>query len=129
MIETLKRKLYNSLVENNIEMTDNWSFDSGTFPKCMLRLSNSRKLKYLNTRVQTISFTLDVFSTYNGEKEILDLEEQITDIFENIDDMPEIMGVQLTMGKILDEKSKGPVCKHGIFIYQFILATGWEEEE
>lgn len=129
MIETLKRKLYNILVELGIEMTDNWSFDSGTFPKCMLRLSNARKLKYLDTRVQTISFTLDIFSTYNGEKEILNLEEQITDAFESIEDMPEIMGVQLTMGKILDEKSKGPVCKHGVFIYQFILATGWEEEE
>lgn len=128
MIELLKKTLYNSLEQAGITMTDNWAFDEGTFPKGMIRLSNARKLKLLDTRVQTISFTIDIFSTYPGEKEILDLEEKITEIIEDID-LPQIMGVSLKMCKILDEKSKGPVSKHGIFIYEFVLSSAWEEIE
>lgn len=126
MIRTLKQKLYKELVDAGVSMTDNWSFESGEFPRAMLRLSNARRLTYRNTQIETISFTLDVFSKYAGEKEVIDIVEKVTDLFEAIDDA-KIMGVQLTSFHILDDKEKGPVQKHGVAVFQFVLAVGEEE--
>ena len=126
MIEELKKKLYLLFSEAGIAVTDNWRFEEGTFPRCMLRLTGARKLKFRDVSTEVITFTLDIFSTYAGEKEILQLVERITDLFENAD-IPEVMGVSLVQGRILDDKEKGPIMKHGIFNYQFMLATGWEE--
>lgn len=131
MTSIIKKKVFSALKGAGLNVTDNGAYEE-KFPWCMLRLGNKQSVKYLDTRVTSITFAIDIFSNYAGELEILSLEEEITPIMESIQD-DRIMGVSLSSFKIMDDKSKGPVKKHGVLTYQFLLDTTLdldrEEEE
>ena len=79
-------------------------------------------------RVNAISLTLDIFSTYNGELEIIDIVEDITaHLNDLIKEMPELLYAYQKTFKILDDKSTGPVRKHGIVVYDFLLGQSERE--
>ena len=76
-----------------------------------------------------ISFVIDIFSTYNGEQEIITVAEDLAEIIPSsiIDNNPEVLyGYQKTL-KILDDNSTGPVRKHGVLVYEFLVGRGEEE--
>lgn len=127
MIEELKTRFYTALKEAGLNITDNANYEQN-FPWCMLRISNIQRVKYHGARTAIVSFAIDVFSTYSGEKEILELESKITDIAESLE-WNRIMGTVLNQCRILDDKTNGPVKKHGVLTYKFIIAEAWEDGE
>lgn len=122
MVEQLKQVFYTALSENNIDLRDTKNF-AEVFPQVFLRTSNIKRIYYQGVSAINVSFTLDLFSKYSGEKEILDLEQQISTIARNLVDANDfIMGMGLRSCLIQDDNSTGINIKHGILIYDFVLA-------
>lgn len=122
MVERLKQVFYTALSENNIDLRDTKNF-AEAFPQVFLRTSNIKRVYYQGVSAINVSFTLDLFSKYSGEKEILDLEQQISTIARNLVDTNDfIMGMGLRSCLIQDDDSTGINIKHGILIYDFVLA-------
>ena len=122
MVERLKQVFYTALSENNIDLRDTKNF-AEVFPQVFLRTSNIKRIYYQGISAINVSFTLDLFSKYSGEKEILDLEQQISTIARNLVDTNDfIMGMGLRSCLIQDDDSTGINIKHGILIYDFVLA-------
>ena len=122
MIEQLKQVFCTALSENNIDLRDTKNF-AEAFPQVFLRTSNIKRIYYQGVSAINVSFTLDLFSKYSGEKEILDLEHQISTIARNLVDTNDfIMGMGLRSCLIQDDNSTGINIKHGILIYDFVLA-------
>lgn len=122
MVERLKQVFYTALSENNIDLRDTKNF-AEAFPQVFLRTSNIKRIYYQGVSAINVSFTLDLFSKYSGEKEILDLEQEISTIARNLVDTNDfIMGMGLRSCLIQDDNSTGINIKHGILIYDFVLA-------
>lgn len=122
MVERLKQAFYTALSENNIDLRDTKNF-AEAFPQVFLRTSNIKRIYYQGISAINVSFTLDLFSKYSGEKEILDLEQEISTIARNLVDTNDfIMGMGLRSCLIQDDDSTGINIKHGILIYDFVLA-------
>lgn len=122
MVERLKQVFCTALSENNIDLRDTKNF-AEVFPQVFLRTSNIKRIYYQGVSAINVSFTLDLFSKYSGEKEILDLEQQISTIARNLVDTNDfIMGMGLRSCLIQDDDSTGINIKHGILIYDFVLA-------
>lgn len=122
MVERLKQVFCTALSENNIDLRDTKNF-AEAFPQVFLRTSNIKRIYYQGISAINVSFTLDLFSKYPGEKEILDLEHQISTIARNLVDTNDfIMGMGLRSCLIQDDDSTGINIKHGILIYDFVLA-------
>ena len=122
MVEQLKQVFCTALSENNIDLRDTKNF-AETFPQVFLRTSNIKRIYYQGVSAINVSFTLDLFSKYSGEKEILDLEQEISTIARNLVDTNDfIMGMGLRSCLIQDDDSTGINIKHGILIYDFVLA-------
>lgn len=122
MVERLKQVFYTALSENNIDLRDTKNF-AEAFPQVFLRTSNIKRIYYQGVSAINVSFTLDLFSKYSGEKEILDLEQEISTIARDLVDTNDfIMGMGLRSCLIQDDDSTGINIKHGILIYDFVLA-------
>ena len=122
MVERLKQVFCTALSENNIDLRDTKNF-AEVFPQVFLRTSNIKRVYYQGVSAINVSFTLDLFSKYSGEKEILDLEQEISTIARNLVDTNDfIMGMGLRSCLIQDDDSTGINIKHGILIYDFVLA-------
>ena len=122
MVERLKQVFYTALSENNIDLRDTKNF-AEAFSQVFLRTSNIKRIYYQGISAINVSFTLDLFSKYSGEKEILDLEQEISTIARNLVDTNDfIMGMGLRSCLIQDDDSTGINIKHGILIYDFVLA-------
>ena len=122
MVERLKQVFYTALSENNIDLRDTKNF-AEAFPQVFLCISNIKRIYYQGVSAINVSFTLDLFSKYSCEKEILDLEQEISTIARNLVDTNDfIMGMGLRSCLIQDDDSTGINIKHGILIYDFVLA-------
>ena len=127
MLKRIKERFYSLVKGLNYNITDNSTY-SENFPWLMLRLGNATNLNTFDLRVNAISLTLDIFSTYNGELEIIDIVEDITaHLNDLIKEMPELLYAYQKTFKILDDKSTGPVRKHGIVVYDFLLGQSERE--
>ena len=121
MLKRIKERFYSLVKGLNYNITDNGTY-SENFPWLMLRLGNATNLNTFDLRVNAVSLTLDIFSTYNGELEIIDIVEDITaHLNDLIKEMPELLYAYQKTFKILDDKSTGPVRKHGVVVYDFLL--------
>ena len=127
MIKSFKEDVYKKL-SSVLNITDNGSYEE-EFPWVQMRLAGYSKNHYLNTRVETVRFRFDVFSTYAGEAEILDVEETLSAQFEElVKEDARVVGWLLRDMQIIDDNKKGPVSKHGIMNYVFTLAVGDDNE-
>lgn len=128
MLKDFKKEVFNKLKSAELNITDNGAYEE-KFPWVMMRLSDYNRSFYLNVRVEQIMFTIDIFSTYNGEEEIIDTESKITSLLKEVaEDNATVVGWGLKNMKIMDDKAKGPVAKHGVLTYRFILAAGDNDE-
>lgn len=127
MIRKIKEKFYSLIKEAGYNITDNGTYVE-SFPWLMLRLGNASNLHSFDLNVDAISLTLDVFSTYNGELEVIEIIEDITKKLQDlIADMPELLYAYRKTFKIIDDKATGPVKKHGIAVFDFLLAQSEKE--
>lgn len=128
MVSQVKTQLYQILKDLNYNVTDNpYGEETKSFPYVLLTLSNTRRDKRKNAYLFSIKLKIDIFSDYNGEKEILDMEEEI---FNNIDKLYKnefVTYVRESAFRIIDDKSTGVLRKHGIINYTIYSAGGIEE--
>ena len=90
-------------------------------------MSNTvRERRKKDTVNDIISFKIDIFSLYDGEQEILDMEKTIFDNIDKLYDIDSISYIKQGSFRILDDKSEGTLKKHGILTYSFFI-KGIEE--
>lgn len=119
MLEKIKETIVDLISTLGYEISDNASCRDG-FPYLQIRTSNCTEAYSQDINFQTIDFIVDIFSTYNGEKEILNIKSEITPlILQKCNMMPEVTFSELRTCKILDDKTTGPIRKHGVLVYRF----------
>ena len=128
MISKVKTELYNLIKKLGYNITDNGDFHED-FPWLMLKTSGATAFQTIDTAYTNIVFSLDIFSTYSGEKEILAIIDNITSHLNDLLKIDKsIIYIQQTSTKILGDKATGPVRKHGIVNYSVIVASPIGEE-
>lgn len=130
MLEKLKIDFYNLIAGLGFSITDTRNFEENKSPWMMLRTGGYQRSHSLDVKTSKITLILDVFSQYNGEREIIQAVEKIADNIERfILDHPEVLFCQQKAMKILDDKATGPVRKHGVVSYEFLLGEETVREE
>ena len=129
MLAKLKTQFFTLIKNLGYNITDNGEYKDN-FPWLMLRTKGYQLLSSYNTDIAKATLVLDIFSTYSGEKEIIEIVEHINSAIFNLkDENPDILFQYQNTLKILDDKSTGPVRKHGVVVYEFLLGQGYEEAE
>ena len=124
MLANLKSQFYSLIKGLGYNITDNAEYKE-QFPWLMLRTNGYRTMNSFNVNISSAVLVLDIFSTYSGEKEIIEIVENIVEHLKELqDNNPDIMFAYQKTLKILDDKSTGPVRKHGVVTYEFLLGYG-----
>ena len=124
MLANLKSQFYSLIKGLGYNITDNAEYKE-QFPWLMLRTNGYRTMNSFNVNISSAVLVLDIFSTYSGEKEIIEIVENIGEHLKEFqDNNPDIMFAYQKSLKILDDKSTGPVRKHGVVVYEFLLGYG-----
>ena len=130
MLEKLKTDFYNMIAGLGFYITDTRNFETGNSPWLMLRTNGYQRVHSLGLRMSKITLVLDIFSKYNGEKEIIVAVDKIADhIEEFLAEHPEVLFCHQKTLKILDDKATGPVRKHGVLSYEFLMGESTVIEE
>ena len=130
MVQKIKTELYNLIKQElNYNLTDNGAYADG-FPRLRMRVNTHQRLDTLDMRVETISIIIDIFSDYKGEKEILEISENITNnLYKIKQKCANIMYAYQKDLKILEDHSTGALKMHGVLCYHFICTGPIVEEE
>ena len=124
MLANLKSQFYSLIKGLGYNITDNAEYKE-QFPWLMLRTNGYRTMNSFNVNISSAVLVLEIFSTYSGEKEIIEIVENIGEHLKELqDNNPDIMFAYQKTLKILDDKSTGPVRKHGVVTYEFLLGYG-----
>lgn len=126
MLDKLKSQFYSLLKELGYNVTDNAEYKEN-FPWLMLRTEGHTAFRSFNASISNITLTLDIFSSYFGEKEIIEIagniESHLNELYQS---NPEVLYCYQKTMKILDDKTTGPVRKHGVIVYEFLMGYGIE---
>lgn len=127
MINKIKDKLFEVLSSNyENQIVDNAAaVEEGDYPRIQIRLSTVTRDKYQGTFQYTIRYQVHIFSDYDGEKEILNMESEIFDMLEQFYEIDGVTYARESGFRILDDKSTGVFRKHGIISLTF-YCTGEE---
>ena len=127
MINKIKDKLFEVLSSNyENQIVDNAAaVEEGDYPRIQIRLSTVTRDKYQGTFQYTIRYQIHIFSDYDGEKEILNMESEIFDALEQFYEIDGVTYARESGFRILDDKSTGVFRKHGIISLTF-YCTGEE---
>lgn len=129
IVTEIKKKFYDILTNLGYTVTDNRESinEEAPFPHVLLRISTGSRDRIKDVTMNKLRFTIDIFSEYNGEAEILEMEEKVFDATKAIYDIDHVIYVQESSFRIIDDKSTGVVMKHGILNY--LVITGGIEQE
>ena len=83
MVQRIKTDLCSLVRELGYDITDNGAYVEN-FPWLMMRVGGHNRVDMFDTRIDAITLTIDIFSTYKGEKEILDIAENISNHIKQI---------------------------------------------
>jgi hypothetical protein len=129
MVLELKRQFYELIQKLGYHITDSGEYKE-LFPWLMLRTDGHQISQSFDTTTETVSFMLDVYSTYSGEKEILEIIENINrNIVYLRETNPYIISANQQSARIIDDNGTGPIRKHGVIRYTFLLTYSAKEEE
>lgn len=129
MLAQLKSQFYSLIKEKGYNITDNAEYRE-KFPWLMLRTNGYQVLNSFNMKMSNATLVLDIFSQYSGEKEIIEIVEDIQELLMELQNAnPAILFAYQKSLKILDDKATGPVRKHGVVVYEFLMAHGLEMPE
>lgn len=131
MFKQLKTKLYSILADDlGYTVFDTTAKKGTACPWIRISTVGALRVPYkLNDFQYIVDFRIEIFSDYNGESQILDMEKEI---YEKMSKMYEITGVSHVSGstvKIIDDKTTGVIKKHGIISYQITCAGEEIENE
>ena len=129
MLTTIKEQFYNLLKSLGYKVTDNGTYKED-FPWLMLTTGNYQSSVSLDIRYDVITLKLDIFSVYNGEKEIIQISENIVNHLQDLrKNNPDITAITQKKMTIIGDKETGPARKHGILTYQFLVTSGLDLED
>lgn len=129
MLSQLKTQFYSLIKEKGYNITDTAEYKE-KFPWLMLRTNGYQIVDSFNMETSNATLVLDIFSQYSGEKEIIEIVENIHPILLELqNNNPNVLFAHQKSLKILDDKMTGPVRKHGIVVYEFLMGYGITEEE
>lgn len=129
MITQLKVQFKTILETLGYPIRDNNTYNT-TYPMITLRLSNTNYEERNGIALRKIVYVVDIFSTYNGEKEILDINDKINEkLFMLPQQNKHITAMKQQNCLILDDKETGVVRKHGVLTYEFLLTSALGEVE
>ena len=129
MLTAIKEQFYNLLKSLGYKVTDNGTYKED-FPWLMLTTGNYQSSVSLDIRYDIITLKLDIFSTYNGEKEIIQISENIVNHLQDLrKNNPDITAITQKKMTIIGDKETGPVRKHGILTYQFLVTSSLDLED
>ena len=129
MLTVIKEQFYNLLKSLGYKVTDNGTYKED-FPWLMLTTGNYQSSVSLDIRYDIITLKLDIFSTYNGEKEIIQISENIVNHLQDLrKNNPDITAITQKKMTIIGDKETGPVRKHGILTYQFLVTSSLDLED
>lgn len=129
MLAQLKSQFYSLIKEKGYNITDNAEYRE-KFPWLMLRTNGYQVLNSFNMKMSNATLVLDIFSQYSGEKEIIEIVEDIQELLMELQNThPAILFAYQKSLKILDDKATGPVRKHGVVVYEFLMGHGLEMPE
>lgn len=129
MLAQLKTQFYSLIKEKGYNITDTAEYKEN-FPWLMLRTNGYQVLNSFNMKMSSATLVLDIFSQYSGEKEIIEIVEDIQPILLELqNNNSNILFTYQKSLKILDDKVTGPVRKHGVVVYEFLMGYGITEEE
>lgn len=130
MLVYIKEAFYEYLKSLGYNVCDSWENRSGSFPWLHLRTAGARVQQGRDFTTINHQFIVDIFSTYKGEKEILEIVDNISShLIEFIDSSDKIHYASLNSLNIMDDNETGPARKHGIATFSFTLAQGAVEDE
>ena len=76
MVSKMKKALCELLKSLGYNYTDNASYET-ELPWLKIRTNGHRRHNTFDCRYDVVNITIDIFSAYTGEKEILEIEENI----------------------------------------------------
>lgn len=130
LTQEIKMKLYSIISSLGYSVVDRaQGKETDSFPCIRLKLSSLQRDFFENNFVYVLRYQVDIFSNYEGEKEILEIEQNIA---QHLTELYEINGVSYVREsdfKILDDKSTSVVRKHGIISYTIKSAGGIKKED
>ena len=131
IIADLKKQIYEILTDKlKYNVQDNpYEQQNKIFPCVILTLQNGKKDAYKNNYVFTTTFKIDIFSNYNGEKEILDMEHEIFEALQSLYINEFVTYVRESGFRILDDKSTAVVRKHGVLQYTIYSVGGIKNDD
>lgn len=120
MEDKIKAKLYSVLSSLVPDLRDNPPKEvKKTY--VLYRISNGFDTSYKNGCEQSVTYlTFDIFSVYDGEKEVIEIKKKIKENISALYDLDEISYVTMSAFNIINEEN--PVKKHGILTFR-ILST------
>ena len=101
---------------------------SKQFPQVCLRSSGATKDILRDSFKQTLRFKIHIFSKYDGEKEILEMENALMNCITNLYDIDGVIYIQESGFHITVDKSTGVEMKHGIITLNIRCAVQFKEE-
>ena len=130
IVEDVKKALYNILTQDlGYTVVDN-STEENDCPWIRLRTSNLYKQPFKDKEYSyNITYVLDIFSDYDGEHEILEIDEKIFEKMPKMYELDYITNISGSNLKIMDDKSTGVIKKHGIHSYTFSMTFKEREVE
>lgn len=125
MLSYIKNAFFAYLQGLGYNVSDNANYCSEDFPRLLLRTDSARVQHGRDFTTMDHRFIVDIFSTYNGEKEILETVDNITaHLMEFMNDHSKIHYASLYSLRIIDDNESGPIRKHGVATFSFSVAQG-----
>lgn len=123
-MENLKEIIYKGINSVSFPIVDNPAVvPKNVYPYGIFKVTHIQHSKRKNYSQDRWVFQLDIFSTYKGDKELLEKYYEITDALDKLrEDNDKIIALEDNIN-IMDDKEKGPVQKHGVIMIQAIIMT------
>ena len=92
------------------------------FPNITLSTTGIQRTSIHGVDTLKYVFVLDIFSKYDGEKELLEMEEAIFDNLRKLYEIDGVVYIQESSFRIMEDKSTGVVLQHGKGRYSVYVA-------
>lgn len=129
MVSRIKTQLYDLITGLGYRVADVRP-NSEPFPWLLIRTGGHNRTDTRDLRYDIITINVDIFSAYSGEKEILEIVENISNHIQELKLTNDaIIYAEQKTCKIIDDNKTGPCRKHGIVSFRFLCSSGLVDKE
>ena len=129
MVSRIKTQLYDLITGLGDRVAHNRNHQED-LPWLLIRTGGHSRTDMFDLRYDIITINVDIFSGYSGEKEVLEIAENIANHLPDLRAQNEtIIYAEQKTCKVLDDNGSGPVRKHGFLSYRFLCSVGLEDKE